>query len=381
LALWLLLPVGADARSRKAPPGYFGAMIDFPPNQLSGGALDAQFGLMARSGVESTRVVFDWDLIQPEPGTPHWQTTDGLVRLAASHGLRLLPIVIYTPRWASSYKNPPTSYRFYPPSDLNTYGAFLTALIQRYGPRGTFWAANPGLPKVALREWQIWNEPSSRTRWAPADYPKSFTRLLKVAYRAVHRADRGAKVVFPGLASFLQSSGRRTTSWDDQRAFYRHGARRYFDVAAINGFAPTLGRVIRIVKEHRKVMRRYHDARKPIYLTEMTWPASKGRIPRDLLLSLEVTPRAQPKLLARGFRYFLVKRSLRVRRIYWYNWASTYQPFACSALAVTFQYTGLVQIPCRSATARPMRLLSTFARTARRYEGCRKTNDARRCKR
>jgi hypothetical protein len=375
LGVVLLAAAPADAK-RRAPFGFFGTSLD---GLISVSDLDRsnQGQLMVRSGVESIRVNFAWDAAQPTSGPPRFGGTDATVRFAAQHGLSVLPLVMYTPRWASSNPSAP-NYMLYAPTDPNTYGAFLTALIRRYGPTGTFWAENPGLPRIPIRDWQIWNEPAFRYFWATPDYPRSYPRLLKVAYRAVHAADRHARVVMAGLASFNTTGA----SWTDLKRFYRHGVRRYYDVLAIHPFSWNLNRVIRTIQLNRKVQRRYHDSRKPIYLTELSWPASKGRIPPSLYLGFEVTPRRQRRLLAAAYARLIRDRRLHVRRAFWYTWASTYSPVSCEGTAVSFQYSGLLRRTCGPGTSfSSTRLLSTYARTARRYEGCRKGSSARSCRR
>src|SRR4029079_7932635 len=82
---------------------------------------------------------------------------------------------------------------FSPPRDPATYAAFLRTLIGRYGPRGSFWSANPSLPRVPVRHWQIWNEPNIAINFVGVpSWPTTYARLLRSAYRAVHGADSGA---------------------------------------------------------------------------------------------------------------------------------------------------------------------------------------------
>ena len=66
-------------------------------------------------------------------------------------------------------------------------------------------------------------------------------------------------------------------------------------------------------------------------------------------------------------------------RVYWYNWASEYVPtFAVGGPgALTFQYAGLNKVAGDQYS--PLPLLGTYARTVARFEGCRKSTDARRC--
>ena len=89
-----------------------------------------------------------------------FERTDGVVRRAALRNVDLLPIVFYAPRWARAYRNRFTS----PPKRRADYVTYLAALVDRYGPDGTFWAEHPELPNHPVREWQ---GPSTRyaSRW------------------------------------------------------------------------------------------------------------------------------------------------------------------------------------------------------------------------
>ena len=85
----------------------------------------------------------------------------------------------------------PLHYR-YAPSDPQLFADLMRQLVQRYGPRGTLWTLNRGLPRVAVREWQIWNEQAADFAFASTPWPSNYTRLLRAAYLATHGADRGA---------------------------------------------------------------------------------------------------------------------------------------------------------------------------------------------
>jgi len=38
------------------------------------------------------------------------------------------------------------------------WAKFLKAVVKHYGPNGSFWKQNPGVPKHPIRNYQIWNE-------------------------------------------------------------------------------------------------------------------------------------------------------------------------------------------------------------------------------
>jgi hypothetical protein len=367
----------AGAAKRQVPFGFFGTVLDGPVQRADDATLDAQMALMAQSGVESVRTLFNWASANPAPGVYSFAASDRIVRAAAAHGLQVLPIVLYTPAWASTNPSDPVLYA---PKDPNTYAQYMTALIGRYGPAGSFWAENPALPRVPIRAWQIWNEPAADFFWKSQPFQNTYPALLKAAYKAVHAADRNAQVVLGGLAGLASGS----TPWGQIKALYRHGAGNAFDVVAVHPFSndaspsKSVTRVLKIVKLVRDEMRRHRDAKVPIWLTELSWSSAKGRIPRNDYLGFETTPSGQAQRLSAMYRRLAGDRSLRIQRAFWYTWASYYVPQSIDGFATSFQYSGLMRFA--GGAYNRTRLLSAYAGVAKRLEGCRKTADARRCR-
>ncbi|HYP47123.1 MAG TPA: glycosyl hydrolase 53 family protein [Thermoleophilaceae bacterium] len=371
----------ADAAKRKVPFGFFGTVLNNSQiDRMSDATLDAQMASMARNGVESVRFSLSWQIAEPAQGTYNFSTSDRMAAAAARHGLDLLPIVLHTPRWASSQ---PTraNYYLHAPRDPALYANFMRVLVQRYGPRGSFWATS-GTPRVPIRSWQIWNEPAADFFWATRPWPRSYARLLKAAYRAVHRADRRATVVLGSLAGVTSS-----TPWAQMRNLYKAGAKGSFDVVSLHFFSSsssvrvTTSQTLEIATRIRREMRRARDRRKKIWFTELTWTAAQGKIPKRALFGFETTARGQAARLKAVFSRLARDRKKRgIGRVYWYNWASEYIPrFAPGGPgALTFQYAGLNKVD--NVTFTPLRVLRTYASTAARYEGCRKTTNARRCR-
>jgi polysaccharide biosynthesis protein PslG len=345
------------------------------------GALGSQMGLMAASGVESIRTNFDWNGDEPAPGQYSWGRDDGIVAAAASHGLQLLPIIEFTPRWASSQPNSNSSAE-YPPARNSDYAAFMTALVGRYGPNGSFWRANRGLRKVPIKSWQIWNEPAGTNYdFRSSNWPAAYTGLLKAAYRAVHRADRTAVVVTGAMVGLNTTS---KTPWAETRDIYRHGAKHYFDVLAVNAFtgAPSatesVNRSLEIVSLVRQVMARNHDTRTPVWVTELTWSAAAGRIPRSEQIGIETTPQGQAQRLTGYYTRIASFHTAGVQRAYWYTWFSPYVPTSVASNPPTFQYTGLVKWDLTAGHPFvPLPILSAYAKVAARFEGCRHNTQAR----
>ena len=363
IALTCALP--AHAAKRKVPHGFYGVMWNRAGTDADPVTRDAQFGLMAKSGVESIRTVFSWAAAQPVAGQPpSFTSTDQVVALAAAHRVSVLPVVIYTPLWARDHPG----FQSSAPRLVSDYSAYLVALIGRYGPKGSFWVEHPELPKVPVRTWQIWNEPHFEDYWHTEGgerWADHYTLLLKDAYRAIKRADPGATVVNTALASF---------PWNYLKQIYKAGGAKYMDVIAINPFTVYPWSVIRGERLARKVMKRYHQGRKPIWITEATWPSSKGKAPGKERASWQLKWETNAKGMAQRLRQvydLIVKRRKRERigRVYWYTWATKYDGNDL------FDYSGLMRWD--GTTFDATRALGTYRTSAQTYQGCKKTATGR----
>lgn len=350
-----LLAVAAAPAAAKAPRGFFGVMWDRAAERGSADEQDAQWGLMRQSGVESVRVVFSWAAMQPTPGGPDDYTeSDERVASAARHGLRLLPVVLYTPEWAKKFPGRNGS----PPENPGDYAAFMGRLVQRYGPGGTFWAERPELPVRPIREWQIWNEPHFDFYWYTPQkdgWAAEYVDLLRQSKQAIRAVDPGAKIV---LAAFADAS------WKVLNAAYRAGARGAFDVVAVNIFTGRPGFVMAAARLNRRILRRNHEPRKPIWVTETSFPAAKGEVPppeQEWQRRWYTTERGMAKRLTELYSLGAKNaRRLRLQRIYWYTWASSY-----AGRDDLFDYSGLLRVaPDGTATSQPA--LRAFRRSARR---------------
>src|SRR5437763_4646321 len=142
--------------------------------------LHRQLDAAVANGVESLRVQINWSQLQPYASAsavpagarsqfqdaggipPRFAPLDPIIAGAAARGLSLLPVVEYTPSWAALRPGAGAS----PPREPAAYGRFLTALLGRYGPIGSFWASHRSLPRLPIRMWQMWNEPHFPTYWS-----------------------------------------------------------------------------------------------------------------------------------------------------------------------------------------------------------------------
>lgn len=324
--LGMTLP-GPAAAAPRVPPGFLGMMADgplFDPRV----DLDAELGAMAGARVGAVRVAIYWDTAQPYAsaadvppdqaarftdvgGVPtDFAAPDRFVAAAARRGFALLPVVLRTPVWAR--RRPALSNSAPTAAARAAYGRFLAALVRRYGPRGSFWAANPTLPRRPIRRWQVWNEPAGVRDWAEQPGVPAYVALLREAHGAIKSADPRAQVVLAGLV------GR---SWEQLERIYRRGGRRWFDATAVHPFSARPANVLKLARLARGVMRRHGDARAPLLITELSWPSSKGRIPRRY--GFEQTERGQAaRLRSALLELAAARRALHIPAVFWSTWIS-----------------------------------------------------------
>ncbi len=361
VTVWLLaLAVAAPsaAAERKVPPGFHGVGYDrevaWAPAQVQA----AMWREMARTGVESARVLFDWSEAQPQAVVaPSFHETDPLVANAAARGIELLPVVIYAPPWAREVPSRKESA----PRDLAAYAAYLRVLVERYGPAGTFWAEHPELPARPIRAWQVWNEPDMEYQWTPQeDWHRKYGALVRVADGVLADADPRARLVLAGLTNF---------SWRELRTLYeRGGVRGHFDVAALNAYTRDPRNLVEIVRRGRKVMDARGDRRKPIRVTEFGASASRDRLKvRRDQDHLQTTDRKLAKLVLSAYGALAAnRRKLRIERAYWYTWASSYQVRGSAGI---FDFTGLVAYEENASGWSPRQALGAYRKSARLLQG------------
>ena len=270
----------------------------------------------------------------------------------------------------------PDSWR-YPPKDPATYAEAMREAVKRYGPRGSLWAQNPGVPRVPVREWQVWNEQMAPWFWVPRPWAPTYVKLLKKAYKAIHKVDRKAKVIAGSLMSYGNYH-----QWDGIRDMYKNGAKGYFDEVAVHPFTnhPKSPRIVanhtlEIVQLVRKVMRKHGEPRKPIAVTEMTWAAALGIVPNGALFGMETTASGQAARLKASYRKLArQQRRMHISGVYWFTWATDYVPEG-NPTSMSFRFAGLVKVAGNVYT--PLPVLKTYAGVAAKYEGCRKGANGR----
>jgi len=344
-ALCAALLLAAPAQARSVPRGWLGVQADGPLTEPFN-PFASEWGLMAASGVENVRVAFDWRAAQPAEGGPiDFSAMDAAVVAAAQQRLPVLPVVHRAPAWAAAR---PGDGAASAPRGTAAYTSFLTALVGRYGPNGSLWTDVPALPRVPIRDWQIWNEPNLTRYWTSQPFAKPYVRLLRASRRALRAADPGSRTILAGLPN---------ESWIALRKVYKAGGRGSFDVVALHPYTGRPRNVIKLIEFARREMRRFRDGRKPVWLTELSWPASQGKT--SGAPGFVTTERGQASRLKRALSLLVKSRKrLKIQRVIWYTWLSR------EGTPSSFAWSGLRRL--RGSELVSARSLTVFRRAARR---------------
>jgi hypothetical protein len=300
--LLICLALASQARAA-APREFYGVVAANDPDST-------EIARMGAGRVGTLRINFVWGVVQPAAGAPYnWSHYDALIGGAAQQGIRLLPTVYSSPGWAAARPN-------YPPSNdhLGDFRAFVHAAAERYGSSGTFWTANPGIPKLPILNWQVWNEVNSPSFWYAKPNAKQYAALLRVFSDGIKSADPTAKIVLAGL--FRTPRIRHGINLDRYLpALYRAKTKSAFDAVAVHPYATTPEQALQAVRDTRKIMSRFKDSKTKLWVTEIGWASGGNPTP------LTVSPQRQASYLRKSFGLLASNRKrLRIAGVVWYSW-------------------------------------------------------------
>ena len=334
--------------ARTGPPADFLGIVTEDAFGRPGPYRDAQFRRQRRIGVGIVRQTFNWSRIERRRGRFRFARYDRFVRDLAKHRMRVLPILFDPPRFHSSRPRRRAKRGTYPPRNPATMARFATALVRRYGPDGSFWREEPDVPRLPIRSWQIWNEPSIPVYWPSGPDPAEYVALLRRTSRAIKAADPDAEVVSAGLAqSRLGTPFARYVA-----GMYAAGAAGTFDTFSLHAYARSHAGVLEAVRSARAQLAA-NGARPRIWVTEIGWASGGPRSP------FTVGERRQAQLIGQMIKALgSARRQLGIRGIVYFNWRDS-RPFA-GGHEFFGLHTGLLR---RNGTAKPA--LGAFARAAR----------------
>jgi hypothetical protein len=312
LALAMLLVPSSLVGMAKArvPHNFFG--ID-DPLQVTPHAVDLK--RMHRGHVGWVHTGFEWSNLEPRRGDFNWSRSDQIIGDLASRGIRVLPFLCGSPRYAAEAQNrPPLGSK----AARRAWKGFLRAIVGRYGPGGEYWtdpdlyaAQHPEGPIVPVRRWQIWHQPNSKKLFSPVSARK-YAKLVRISHRPIRHADPHAKIVLAGLVAYAKH-----TAWSFLNQLYRvKGIKRDFDAVALHPFASNVRYQARALKRTRRVITRHHDGHTPIWITTLGW--GSGHVER---FGLNKGLEGQAHYLKKSFRMVLDhRREWHIKRVFWFRW-------------------------------------------------------------
>jgi hypothetical protein len=274
------LGAAASASSAFAVPGNFWGVV---PQGLPTGE---QFQRLKAGGVDSIRVPISWALVQSTKGAlPDWTSVDPLVAGASTAGIEVLPFVYGAPSWAVPIDrrwNSPKNLPVRTAAQRAAWQAFLTQVVLRYGPQGSFWSENPAVPMRPLRTWQVWNEQNFKYFVAKPN-PAEYGELVKISATTIKTSDPGAKIVLGGM--FARPS-EATHNFKPPQAYFAAdfleqmyettpGIKSKFQGVALHPYTSNFKRLMPYIEEFRDVLKANHDGGKGLWITELGWSSDK----------------------------------------------------------------------------------------------------------
>jgi hypothetical protein len=180
----LLLALLAAPSAHALPARDIAGVALHPWQVRDAGIREKVFAGVAASGARWVRVDLPWSWVEPDgptvqAGHGNWAAIDAIVQAADRQRLQLLPMLAYTPKWASSTGD---SWTF---PNGPAFEAFFAAALRRY----------PQIPA-----WELWNEPNLERFSTPAPDPAGFVELLRAARRARDHVGSRAKLISGGVA-------------------------------------------------------------------------------------------------------------------------------------------------------------------------------------
>jgi polysaccharide biosynthesis protein PslG len=311
----LALAAPASAQAQGGPNDFYGVI---PIEQMQEG----EFETLDRSEIGILRLPVIWRQVEPAPDVYNWAPLDNYVGRAAQVGVEVLPFVYTSPQWAVSGCQGEIGCQNVPPlqsaESRDAWVDFLNDLVARYGPGGEFWAANPTIPPLPFKTYQVWNEPSSPTYWKNPNAGQ-YAQLVKLSSDTIRAADPGARILLAGLFGTPQGKdAAKNVVWKFLGRLYKtQGIEEAFDAVALHPYAPDVEGLDTQLRKARQKMQKAGDGSAEIVVTEIGWGSARPQGDRPLIKG----KKGQKRLLAQSYRFLNRKQGrYNIGGIIWYAW-------------------------------------------------------------
>lgn len=263
----LAIPLSASSATAKVPGDFFGISAEAPAAKDYRG--------MGKAGFGTYRAPINWKSAQKtRNGAYDWSQADQGISSTIENGMRPTVVVFGTPRFVHR----PSSKGLYPPkgkSDLREWRQFTAALAARYGPDGEFFDATPGVAKLPVKRWILWNEQNAKSNWLPKASPRGYAKLVESGDRGISKVDPKARIVLGGMYGYPRDPKSMKAEKFLRKLYGVRGIKKHFDAVNAHPYGPGTASVKAQVKGLRSVARKAGDRRVGVVVGEFGW-ASKG---------------------------------------------------------------------------------------------------------
>ena len=273
---------------------------------------------MKRGGVDTVRFPIPWSAVEQHPGQYDFSLIDRYVERVARARMQIFPVLNATPAFYGVNCSPADCFRSLPSQTAQqkvAWKAFVGAVVDRYGPGGSFWAQHPDVPRRAIRIYQIWNEENFFFFTEPRS-PRLYAELVKISHAVIKGRDPGARIILGGLFAHPKSS----LGWPGKaflEALYRVkgiNVKARTDGVALHPYATDAAELRPDINSIRRVMKQNGDGRKPLYLTEIGWGDARDT-------AFEKGPKGQVRELNQAYHLLRrMQRRARIRSVFWFSW-------------------------------------------------------------
>ena len=314
--------LSAAPASAAPSPGFFGVI---PIQQME----PADFPKAQQGNVGLVRIPVIWQFVEPSDGAYDFGQLDYYVHQGAEHGIEVMPFIYTSPAWAVSGCSG-LQCQNVPPLDTPQARAawqdLLRELVLRYGPGGTFFQENPGVPHQPITQWQCWNEPSSPYYFKNPDAAR-YADLVKLCHEAITSVDPNAKILLAGLFGSPQSGGgssdaKKNVIWKYLGRFYKTpGISAAFDAVAVHPYSSTTRELKRVLNKTLKAIGRAGDAGVPILVTEIGAGSAKPKKGEKEKRPLIKGEKGQARLLKQQYGFLINNQAkYNIGSVSWFSW-------------------------------------------------------------
>lgn len=134
-----------------------------------------------------------WPRIQPDRSDQWLWPYDTAQKILDQKGFATLGEFLWTPKWASRYREGDAKAEAQPPKNLDDLMHFVGKCVEHYGE--------------SIQHWEVWNEPHYAGYWQGT--PEDYAKLLEVIYRTVKNISPSSFVlggggVFPNRLDWIE---------------------------------------------------------------------------------------------------------------------------------------------------------------------------------